>query len=143
MKKIVVSILFFLCVLIGTFNSPFIMEAHAGGISFSGSGNKIEISGGNFPSMSEEVDAVEIVKEPFEKYKSIAVAITGFATVTAFLSMIFSMAKLSTAGDNEMARKKAIMGILTSGIGVAILGSSTMIIAFFWDLFSSSNTSSG
>lgn len=95
----------------------------------------ITISGGHFPSMVNPDNPADLVAQPLNKYKSIATIVTGFATVTAFLAMIFSMTKLSTAGDNEMERKKAIMGILTSGIGVALLGSATIIIAFFWNLF--------
>lgn len=83
--------------------------------------------------MTGDVDIVDLATEPLNKYKGIATVVTGFATVTAFLGMIFSMSKLAAAGDNEQARKKAIMGILTSGIGVAFLGSATIIIGFFWN----------
>lgn len=98
-------------------------------------GDSITISGANFPSMTGNSNIVDLAKGPLDKYKSIATIVTGFATVTAFLAMIFCFTKLSMAGDNEQERKKAIAGILTSGIGVALLGSATLIIGFFWKLF--------
>ena len=114
------------------FSISFVSYANAG-ITATGDGSGITITGADFPQMTGDVDIVDLATEPLNKYKGIATVVTGFATVTAFLGMIFSMSKLATAGDNEQARKKAIMGILTSGIGVALLGSATVIIGFFWN----------
>lgn len=66
------------------------------------------------------------------KYKSIAVAIMGILTITMLIFMLIQFTKLGAAGDNEMARKKAIMGILTTGIATALLGGATIIVGFFW-----------
>lgn len=66
------------------------------------------------------------------KYKAIAVAIMGILTITMFIFMLIQFTKLGAAGDNEMARKKAIMGILTTGIATALLGGATIIVGFFW-----------
>lgn len=123
---IIVSVFLFI------FSTPFVSYANAG-ITATGDGSGITITGADFPQMTGDVDIVDLATEPLNKYKGIATVVTGFATVTAFLGMIFSMSKLATAGDNEQARKKAIMGILTSGIGVALLGSATVIIGFFWN----------
>ena len=68
-----------------------------------------------------------------DKYKSIATALTGVLTITMFIFMLIQFSKLSAAGDNEMARKKATMGILTTGISVALLGSATIVVGFFWN----------
>lgn len=139
MKKflscIMMLLLFAAPVFSGVLTTP-VTQAYAEDIIDAQAGDDgIVISGGHFPSMVNPDNPAELVKQPLDKYKTIATIVTGFATVTAFLAMIFSMTKLSTAGDNEMARKRAIMGILTSGIGVALLGSATIIIAFFWNLF--------
>ena len=120
--------------LIAVMLSGMIQVAYALNINFSGNGNGITISGADFPSMTRDENLATLVKKPLDKYKSMATAVTGFATVTAFLALIFCITKLSAAGDNEQARHRA-MGILTSGIGVALLGGATVIIGFFWNLF--------
>lgn len=66
------------------------------------------------------------------RYKNIIMAITGFLTVTCFGAMIFMFTKLAASGDNQQARSRAIAGILTTGIGVALLGGATIIIGFFY-----------
>lgn len=111
------------------------VPAMAADVHITTNGDGITISGADFPKMTNTDTPTDLVTGPLDKYKSIAVIITGFLTVTAFLSMIFCITKLSTAGDNEMARKKALMGILTSGIGIALLGSVTLVIGFFWNIF--------
>lgn len=103
-------------------------------INASASGGSITITGQHFPKMTGDSDFTEVMNEPLEKYKSLATIVTGFGTVTAFLAMIFCFTKLSAAGDNEQARKRAIAGIFTSGIGIALLGSATIIIGFFWKI---------
>lgn len=121
--------------LIATMFFGMVQAAYAVNINFSGNGNGITISGADFPSMTRNENIATLVKKPLDKYKSMATAVTGFATVTAFLALIFCITKLSAAGDNEQARHRAMMGILTSGIGVALLGGATVIIGFFWNLF--------
>ena len=66
------------------------------------------------------------------RYKNIIMAFTGVLTITCFGAMILQITKLAASGDNEQARRKAIMGILTTGIGVALLGSATIVIGFFY-----------
>ena len=75
------------------------------------------------------------------QYKTIAVAITGILTITMLIFMLIQFTKLGAAGDNEMARKKAIMGILTTGIATALLGGATIVVGFFWNVLT--NTSDG
>ncbi len=67
------------------------------------------------------------------KYKSLAVVITSVLTVTTFLFMLLQFTKLAAAGDNDSARKKAIAGILTTGIATALFGGASIIIGFFWN----------
>lgn len=77
------------------------------------------------------------------RYKNIIVAITGFLTVTMFAMMIFMFTKLGVAGDNEMARRKAIGGILTTGIATALLGGATIVIGFFYGAISGTDAGGG
>lgn len=89
---------------------------------------------------SEKADFADISN----RYKNIIMAVTGFLTLTCFAAMILQITKLAASGDNEQARRKAIMGILTTGVGVALLGSATIVIGFFYGAISgSSNTTGG
>ena len=74
------------------------------------------------------------------RYKNIIMAFTGILTITCFGAMILQFTKLAAAGDNEQARRKAIAGILTTGIGVALLGSATVIIGFFYGAIANTNS---
>jgi len=74
------------------------------------------------------------------QYRTIAVAITGILTITMLIFMFIQFTKLGASGDNEMARKKAIMGILTTGIATALFGGATIVIGFFWNVLYSTGT---
>lgn len=113
--------------------SSMVMPAYASHLTFTGGSGGITISGDNLPSMTNS-DLSTLVEKPLTKYKSIATAVAAFGTVTSFLAMVFCFTRLSVAGDNEQARKRAIMGIMTSGAGVALLGGATVVIGFFWNL---------
>ena len=69
-------------------------------------------------------------------YRTIASAITGILAVTMFIFMLVQFSKLGAAGDNEQARKRAIAGILTTGIATALLGGATIVIGFLWNILS-------
>ena len=109
------------------------MPAYVSHLTFTGGSGGITISGDNLPSMTNS-DLSTLIEKPLTKYKSIAAAVAAFGTVTSFLAMVFCFTRLSVAGDNEQARKRAIMGIMTSGAGVALLGGATVVIGFFWNL---------
>lgn len=72
------------------------------------------------------------ISNVLSKYKELAVGVMGVLTVTMLIFMLIQFAKLGASGDNDMARKKAIMGILTTGIATALLGGSTIVVGFFW-----------
>ena len=72
-------------------------------------------------------------KSAIEKYRNIALVITSVLTITMLIFMLLQFTKLGAAGDNEMQRKKAIMGILTTGIATGLLGSATIVVGFFWN----------
>lgn len=75
------------------------------------------------------------------RYKNIIMAFTGILTITCFGAMIWQITKLAAAGDNDQNRRKATMGILTTGVGTALLGSATIVIGFFYGAIA--NTSGG
>jgi len=68
------------------------------------------------------------------QYRTIASVITGILAVTMFIFMLVQFAKLGAAGDNEQGRKRAIAGILTTGIATALLGGASVVIGFFWNI---------
>lgn len=68
------------------------------------------------------------------QYRTIASVITGILAVTMFIFMLIQFSKLGAAGDNEQSRKRAIGGILTTGIATALLGGASVIIGFFWNI---------
>ena len=59
--------------------------------------------------------------------------ITSILTITMFIFMLVQFTKLGASGDNDSARKKAIAGILTTGIATALFGGASIIIGFFWN----------
>lgn len=113
---------------------PLMTVAHAGDIEFSvGDDGELTISGGNFPDLSGDADIGTSFNEILGKYKTVAVFVFAVCTITAFMLMVLMFTKLAAAGDNEQARKRAIAGILTCGIAVALLGGITIVIGFFWN----------
>ena len=66
------------------------------------------------------------------KGKAIALGFTGVATLLMLAFTIIQIVKLAAAGDNEMNRKRAIGGILTTGIATALLGGLSVFVGFFW-----------
>jgi len=102
----------------------------------SGASNKLfDIVGndGNINSSSEvATQSSDSFATVITKYKSIATAVMGILTITMLIFMLIQFTKLGASGDNEMGRKKAIMGILTTGIATALLGGATIVVGFFW-----------
>lgn len=70
------------------------------------------------------------------KAKEIVQVLTGICTCIALGFFIYNITRLATNADNEKGRKSARDGILWSGITLAIFGSLTMFVAFFWNFFS-------
>jgi len=135
-KSRVMAFLMTLVVVLGM-AGHMVMPAMASGPSASsgifdvvdGSGG-ITSSGGGFSTTDNTATSIANI---ISKYKTVAVALTGVLTITMLIFMLLQFTKLGAAGDNEMARRKAIMGILTTGIATALLGGSTVVIGFFWN----------
>ena len=137
-KKIITLLILLLC-LVGSNANLYISNnivciVYADTSELGGIWNNMEISQGDDNSMSFNVGDIgnESTKKDFSyllnKYKTLCMIITSFLTITAFLGMIIEISKLSIAGDNEKKRKMAISGILFSGLGLAFMGSATLII---------------
>lgn len=70
--------------------------------------------------------------------KYIAMGFSGLLTIIMFVLMLLQFAKLGAAGDNEMQRKRAIGGILTTGGAMMLFGGATFVIGFFWNVLANS-----
>ena len=74
-------------------------------------------------------------EKAFTKYQNILQLLVGFILCSVFGSMIFRFYKLSVSGGNEMERKKAITGIMITGIVIALLGSFSIILGIVYHMF--------
>lgn len=64
--------------------------------------------------------------------KNIITLILSACCLICLAFLIINITKFAKSGDNDMERRKAIGGMLTTGIGVALLGSITVWYAFFY-----------
>lgn len=81
-----------------------------------------------------EAEQKQTLAKVVSQYRTIASVITGILAVTMFIFMLVQFTKLGAAGDNEQSRKRAIAGILTTGIATALLGGASVVIGFFWNI---------
>lgn len=108
---------------------------HPNGFNFSaGTNGTITITPGTQVSIGG-TDWRTGLAEIVVKYKGIAQVILGLCTITALVLFILSIARLSTSAVDSMpmARKKAATSILISGIALALFGSLTTVVGFFWN----------
>lgn len=129
----ILSILFFsalLFLLFSTIFSETIMAFDFSTITVTDAG----ISVGGSATASTDYTAVT------NEIKGILQWVTGLLALVMFFFLILQFMKLGASGDNEQARKKAIQGILTSGIALSLFGGSSFIIGFFWNAFSTPST---
>ena len=142
-KRIMIMFLLLFCFQLSgqiTSFSPVVITAEAGDLD-DGSGNHLDFwssmnvtDDGTFdPGVANDSDATIEGDGILSKYKGVIALFCGILTITAFAFMIFCFTKLSVAGSNDMARRNAIRGILTSGIGIALMGSATILIGAFWN----------
>lgn len=137
-KKLTTLLILFFCLV--SFNSDLyignniIYTVYADTSGLGAIWNNMNISQGDDDSISFNVGDVgnESTKKDFNyllsKYKILCMIVTSLLTLTAFLGMIIEISKLSMAGDNDKKRKIAISGIMFSRIGLALMGSATLII---------------
>ena len=89
----------------------------------------IDPTAGGVSAADNTADSIATV---LTKGKAIALGFTGVATLLMLAFTIIQIVKLAAAGDNEMNRKRAIGGILTTGIATALLGGLSVFVGFFW-----------
>ena len=53
-----------------------------------------------------------------------------------FVVFFISVTKLATSGSHPMQRRAAILGILWSGVAIALFGGSWIVVSFFWNFLS-------
>lgn len=79
----------------------------------------------NTVSASDATDAIS-------RFRDLGVVITGLGALTCVFFLALSITKLGAAGDNDQARRRAIAGLATSSVAVAILGGLSVYLGFFW-----------
>lgn len=70
-----------------------------------------------------------------DKYKGVAQGILAICAITSLVCFIWAITRLgsSTLDSAPHARKQAIMGLLVSGIALALFGGLSVVVAFFWN----------
>lgn len=74
------------------------------------------------------IDTTEVLN----KGKNVVTLILSACCLICLAFLIINITKFAKSGDNDSERRKAIGGMLTTGIGVALLGSVTFWYAFFY-----------
>lgn len=77
-------------------------------------------------------DSLKTSDDFLNKYKGVLVLVGSIATITALMFLIINITKLGGAGNNPTTRQSAVMGIIWSGIAIALLGSVTMWFGYFF-----------
>lgn len=69
-----------------------------------------------------------------DKYKGVAQGILAVCAITSLVCLIISITRLSSSSLDSAphARKQALMGLLVSGIALALFGGLSVVVAFFW-----------
>lgn len=117
----------------GVLNPIVSMDAYANNATsifdMVGDTGAVDPTAGGVSAADNTADSIATV---MTKGKAIAMGFTGIATLIMLVCMIIQFLKLGAAGDNETSRKRATMGILTTGIATALLGGATVVVGFFW-----------
>jgi len=82
-------------------------------------------------SLNNTISASEAA-DTISRFRDLGVVITGLGALTCVFFLALSITKLGAAGDNDQARRRAIAGLATSSVAVAILGGLSVYLGFFW-----------
>lgn len=74
-------------------------------------------------------------RELLNKYKVFAIGIAAFAATSMIFVFIMSFMRLGASAGNPNDRKKAITGIMVSGISAALLGGVGILTALLYNIF--------
>jgi hypothetical protein len=69
----------------------------------------------------------------FSKVKGIIIGLTGVGALTMVVLFIIQFMKLGASAGNPQERKRALTGVLWTGIAAALLGSVTLVVGFFYN----------
>ncbi len=72
---------------------------------------------------------------PLERFRSLGILLFSLASITAVLLLLFHITRLGAAADDPQARKRAMLGILISGVALSMLGGLGGLTALFWNFF--------
>lgn len=131
MNRFLSNILSYLCIflfslgIINTFTEIQSVEA----INFQGKVEHADNAGG----LANKTTAAN---DLYDKIKAIVAGITGLGALTLLAILIKRVYDLGATAHNAKARSDALMGILTVGVGFALLGSMSMFFAIAAGLFS-------
>ena len=95
----------------------------------------IGIDVGSRPSLNDPV-TVAAFADTLKNFKALGTAFAGICTIIALVMLVISITKLSASADNDAMRRKALIGILFSGISLALFGGATVIFGVFWNFIS-------
>lgn len=67
------------------------------------------------------------------KGKTLVSLVTGIAAIVLIIIFIIKAVALARSGDNPSERQKAIQGLIYLFIGIALLGSASLVTGMFWN----------
>ena len=100
----------------------------------SGPAKAISIDTGDRPSLGKEVEIDEFIPH-IANLQSLAVVIVGVCAICSLILFFVSITRLSTSAGNDMARRRAMKGVLFSGLALALFGGGNVIIGALWNMF--------
>lgn len=103
-------------------------------IQVSGNHQGITINPGKYPNLSNTADLKQISDDLIiPKGKKIAQTITSICTIICFVTFLVSVTKMATSGSHPIQRRSALIGILWSGVALALFGGAWVVVSFFWN----------
>ena len=107
-----------------------------GSIQINATPGKIGVSSGvalGGTGSGADMDMTSTLSKILTDGKTLAMGFLGLCAITTIVALLYNITKIGAAGDNEGARKNALMGLLASGVSLAILGGLGFVVGFFWN----------
>jgi len=108
----------------------------AGVIDITGDGSGIKIKPGEAPDMTHVGNLDDIGNKVISKSQMVAKTVTSVCTIICFVAFLFSVTRLATSGSHPIQRRGAVIGILWSGVALALFGGGWVVVNFFWNFLS-------
>ena len=105
----------------------------SGGNGSTGIGN-IDIGTDGSVSFSGQNSQDATVTGVISRGKTIVGYILGICLIVSLGFLILNITKFAKSGDNEQERRRAVSGIATTVLGIALLGAASFIYAFAYGL---------